>query len=352
MSVTSVPPSRHRSAEHLPPLDSPAVIYALRWLIRDTFRQALASRIFWIMLAVSGLCIFFCLGFSVESTLSPPEPHDTSLYTTDNKEFTGAVPGTTGKVTLLFGFLQIDHSRHVEVAVRFLQVVLASFVAGVVGFLLTLVWTAGFLPDFLQPHSAAVLLAKPLPRWTLLTGKYLGVITFVAFQIAVFFTGTWLALSLRTGVWHVGYLISIPLFVLHFAIIYSFAVLMATATRSTIACIFAIVLFWLMCWGLNVGRHFLVAFEAGFAGGATLAPVTSWLVELSYWTLPKPADIMIILEQALGAQNYTTTLSTRPEFQVVLQQQAFHPIASILASVGFSGVMLYLSAVQLEGTDY
>ena len=41
-------------------------IYAIRWLIRDTFRQAMATRIFWVLLAVSGLCIVFCLGGSVE----------------------------------------------------------------------------------------------------------------------------------------------------------------------------------------------------------------------------------------------------------------------------------------------
>ena len=49
-----------------------------------------------------------------------------------------------------------------------------------VRFLLTseaaLVWTAGFLPDFLQPSAASVLFAKPVPRWTVLLGKYAGVV--------------------------------------------------------------------------------------------------------------------------------------------------------------------------------
>ena len=32
-----------------------AAVYAIRWLIVDTFRQAAATRIFWIMLGVSAV---------------------------------------------------------------------------------------------------------------------------------------------------------------------------------------------------------------------------------------------------------------------------------------------------------
>ena len=47
-----------------------AAIYAIKWLVRDTFRQARASGISWVMLAVSALCILFCLGVSVRGTTS------------------------------------------------------------------------------------------------------------------------------------------------------------------------------------------------------------------------------------------------------------------------------------------
>ena len=45
-------------------------IYVLRWLIRDTFRQSLASRIFWLMLAISAVCILFCFSVSIEGGAS------------------------------------------------------------------------------------------------------------------------------------------------------------------------------------------------------------------------------------------------------------------------------------------
>src|SRR4051812_30797695 len=46
-------------------MNLPAALFAIRWLIRDTFRQALASGIFWLMLAVSAICAAVCLTVAV-----------------------------------------------------------------------------------------------------------------------------------------------------------------------------------------------------------------------------------------------------------------------------------------------
>src|SRR5207248_1034875 len=114
-----------------------------------------------------------------------------------------------------------------------------------------------------DPSAVAVLLAKPAPRWSLLVGKYLGVLVFVLFQATVFVVGTWLALGVRTGVWgpFVGstplpvYLLCVPLLLVHFAIFFSFSTLLATLSRSTVTCVFGSLLFWLLCWGMNYARH-------------------------------------------------------------------------------------------------
>src|SRR5262249_23044651 len=149
----------------------------------------------------------------------------------------------------------------------FLQLLLAGGVADAAGLLLALVWTAGFLPTFLEPASASVLLAKPVPRWSLLAGKYLGVLAFVAFQATVFVGGTWLALAARTGIWDATYLLCIPVLLLHFAIFYSVSALIAVCTRSTVACVLGSVLFWFVCWGMNYGRHAALA-TPEMGGGA------------------------------------------------------------------------------------
>src|SRR5262249_29956278 len=59
-----------RTVRETPVMNLPAAIYAVRWLVRDTFRQALASRIFWVMLAVSGLCILACLSVRIQDDVS------------------------------------------------------------------------------------------------------------------------------------------------------------------------------------------------------------------------------------------------------------------------------------------
>ena len=47
-------------------MNAPAVLLVIRWLVRDTFRQARASGIFWIMLAISVLSIALCLSVRIE----------------------------------------------------------------------------------------------------------------------------------------------------------------------------------------------------------------------------------------------------------------------------------------------
>jgi hypothetical protein len=297
------------------------------------------------------VCIIFCLGVSVESNLAPRLPGDTSLFTHNEQPLTVG-NAKAGSITLLFGFIRIDHHRHADVAVQFIQVVLAGFVVGIFGFVLALIWTAGFVPDFLQPGAASVLLAKPVPRGVLLTGKYVGVVAFVGFQILVFFLGTWLALGLRTGIWDCGYLAAVPLFLVQFAVIFSFTVLIAVLTRSTVACIFGSILFWLLSWGMNVGRHFALGFEQLASGTARLGHLSQGMIEIGYWILPKPADIMIVLEEAMGAGNHTATLAQQPELQATIATGQFLPELSILSSIAFAVTLLVISARQLAQTDY
>ena len=50
-------------------MDAPAALLTIAWLIRDTFRQAQASGIFWLMLGISILCIVLCLSVGIKGGL-------------------------------------------------------------------------------------------------------------------------------------------------------------------------------------------------------------------------------------------------------------------------------------------
>src|SRR5262249_15398913 len=200
-----------------------------------------------------------------------------------------------GEMTLAFGAVRVPHARDADDSVHFLQLVLASGDAGTMGVLLTLVGTAGFLPSFLEPQAASVLLTKPAPRWLLLLGKFLGMIAFVTLQATIFVVSTWFTLGLVTNVWTEAYLLSIPLLVLQFAFFYGFSMFLAVATRSTIICIIGTVLFWILCNAVNSARiEFLLD---------PVAPaLLRWPLEAAYWILPKPIDFNLLLIQGLHAE--------------------------------------------------
>ena len=210
---------------------------------------------------------------------------------------------------------------------------------------LALLWTAGFLPVFLEPNAVVVLLAKPVPRWSLLAGKFIGVLVFVAFQACVFVGGTWLALAISTGVWDPTYFLCIPLLLLHFAVFFSVSALLAVMTRSTVVCAFGSILFWLVCWGMNYGRHKAI----GIADLQNLPRPFSFIIELGYWVLPKPLDFHIILLDSLQADNFVSQVVDLPS---LVARGAWSPERSVMTSVLFGVVVLGIAAYEFVKEDY
>lgn len=325
-----------------------AAINVLRWLIWDTFCQSLASRIFWVMLVVSMIAMLFCFSVAVTGGKVEADPGQKPEFI--HKEMVTDVEAATktgvnfieGEVTLGFGTVRVPHARGAEDSIHFLQLLLSSVVAGTFGMLLTLVWTAGFLPSFLEPNAASVLLTKPVPRWTLLLGKFLGIVAFVGLQAAIFVGGTWLVLGFRTGVWNEIYLISIPLLMIQFAFFYSFSLFLAVATRSTIICIIGSVLFWILCVAINAAR-----IEAVLQSDAPTA--AGWLLEAAYWLLPKPVDFNLLNSQALNAQHYFATWEAAALLE---RQHRFQPEWAVFTSALFACVMVAISAIDVRKVDY
>jgi ABC-type transport system involved in multi-copper enzyme maturation permease subunit len=332
-------------------MTSPQIVYTLRWLVYETFRHAMASRLFWIMVGVNTLAILFCLGVRVDGGDNLRPEGDYIYHPRTNEPVTGPTHDL-GELRLFFGAMRVNLARDRESSVHLLQVILASWVAGGAGLLALLVWTAGFIPEFLQPSGAAVLFTKPVPRWLVLIGRYVGVLCFVGFHVTIFFLGTWLALGLGTGVWLTSYWAGIPVLLLHFAVFYSFSVLLAVTTRSTVAAALGSILFWGICVGVNYGRHAAVALPILAPESPPLSSFTLFLADASYWVLPKPADLIAILEQALNTQAHLATLSRSPEYAAVQQLDKWDPAAAATTTLLFAFLPLIMAARQLEEIDY
>jgi hypothetical protein len=297
-----------------------SILTTFRWLVRDTLHQAVASGVFWCMVVISVAAMMFC------ATAKAP---------TDGADY----------LEMGFGSIQISADEGTPAAVRMVQAHLASWVADVAGLLLALLWTAGFLPTFLESSAAAVLLAKPAPRWVLLAGKFTGVLAFVGLQAALFVIGTWLALGIRTGVWDGAYLLCVPVLVLHFAVFFSFSAMLAVATRSSVACVFGSLVFWALCWGMNFGRHAVHVVPELHGLSGALAATT----EVGYWVLPKPLDFQLLLSDGLRPGDVVARLVSTPK---LVESNAWSPIASVLSSVAVGLALLAVAAYDFITADY
>lgn len=337
-------------------MNLPGALLAIGWMVRDTIRQSLVSRLFWAMLALSVICILFCLSVSAKDRPRLPTAPDEVPMAVPKSDPQVKKLGTEGarsegvdilggdELSLGFGAFKVSTNRGKADSVRFLQVWLAGLVAGTAGIFLAIIWTAGFLPTFLDPNHATVLLAKPVPRWSLLLGKMLGVLVFVLLQTTFFVLGTWLALGISTGEFDARYLFAIPVLLLHFAVFYSFSAMLAVWTRSTVVCVFGTLLFWVLCWGMNFGRHAAVAYDPpGMSDG------TKFVVEAGYWILPKPADLNAVFDDALETKGFAAGV---PEIASARNKGRLNLPFSVIASLLFAAAMFAISAHELRKAEY
>jgi hypothetical protein len=317
---------------------------AISTLVVDTFRQAIASRLMILAVGLAALGVLACLSIRIDGPMSLVVKGEIELMGPNQKPLTGSSE-PLGRMSIGFGLVKVPIFRDVKSEVGFLEALIARWAAGVAGTLLLLASTAGFLPEFLKPGAASILLAKPVPRWTLLTGKALGVLVFVAVLTGAFVVGTWLAIGLKTKVWAPGYLMAWPLLVVQFAGLYMASVVAATCTRNATVSLFTALACWVICLGVNHSRDSLNVQD----GSPPHPRVTQVAIQAAYWVLPKPLDFSKILEQAVGASDHFAEAAD-PDEDVTGGKLGI--TLSLASSLAFAAVMLGIAARQLSTTDY
>ena len=93
--------------------------------------------------------------------------------------------------------------------------------------------TASIIPDALEKGSVDLYLSKPLPRWELLIGKYLGAIAVVLINVVYFIGALWLIFGIRLGVWNVQLLLSAFTLTFVYGCLYSIVVYFGVVSRNT-----------------------------------------------------------------------------------------------------------------------
>lgn len=105
------------------------------------------------------------------------------------------------------------------------------------GLFLSIFATASLVPNMLQKGHVDWLLSKPISRGYLLLGRFLGALAIVGLNVFYLIIGTWLILSVKTGFWHLPFLISGILIVGIFAVLYAFMVLLGVLVQNSAVCI-------------------------------------------------------------------------------------------------------------------
>jgi hypothetical protein len=145
-------------------------------------------------------------------------------------------------------------------------------------------------------------------------------------------------------VWDPAYWLAVPLLVTNFAVFFAVSTLLAVCTRSTVVAVFGTILFWLLCWAMNLTHHRLVGFDV-----PGVAPLTASLVEAGYWVLPKPLDLSGLFFEVMGAGAYSLPV---PELAAVREKGRFRPELAVGSSLLAAAAVLWLAAYEFRRTDY
>jgi len=167
-------------------------------LIMSTFRELLTKATIYVLAGISTLILLAVL--AGVSSSSGPE-------------------GTT---LLMFGS-PIGPPMPAEAVAEFVSNMLAGFAKGMfAGVVLFGVFaTAGIIPDSLEKGTVDLYLSKPLRRWELLLGKYLGGVCVVVVNILYFLGGISLIFGIRLGIWDFQFLLSTFILSFVFACLFS-----------------------------------------------------------------------------------------------------------------------------------
>jgi ABC-2 type transport system permease protein len=179
-------------------------------LISDTFREALARKIFWVLFGLSTLLILFFL-FLLRIDIAS---------------------GATATITL-FG-QQTGANPNVDRLVRGVYGGIATFLY-TWGMFLSVFASAGLIPSVLEPGRIELLLSKPLSRSHILLGRFAGNVLVVALNTSYLVLGVWIILGLKTGIWSPVFLISIATTTFIFAVLLAVVVFIGVTLESAAA---------------------------------------------------------------------------------------------------------------------
>jgi ABC-type transport system involved in multi-copper enzyme maturation permease subunit len=170
-----------------------------------------------------------------------------------------------------------------------LQTGLAMLTA-TVGLVLALMATSTLFPTMLQKGSIDLLLCRPIPRWFVITARFIGGVSIMAFNAAYLFFGIWVVLGWKSGIWNQGFPLSTVLAVFAFITLFSVVTLVSVTTESAPAGL--LIAFMLLVFSPILAAHERIT-------PAFSAELYRQIFRSVYWVLPKPAETIGAMQRLI-----------------------------------------------------
>ncbi len=197
----------------------------------DAYRDLNSRKLFWLAIILSGLVVL------VVAALGVNERGFTIVgYTVENPVINSMfLPPSTFYKTL-FVFLGVN------MWLAWLSTILA------------LVSTASMVPELVASGSIDMMLSKPISRARLFLTRWSTGLLFTAIQAVTFTLASFLVIGVRGGVWEPSLFLAVPVLVIFYSYLFSVCALVGLVTRSTIASLIIVLIFWVLVWVLQKGE--------------------------------------------------------------------------------------------------
>jgi ABC-type transport system involved in multi-copper enzyme maturation permease subunit len=237
-------------------------------LIRDTFKEAFARRIFWGFFGICSLILLFLI-FIMRVDVVAGAIATVTIFGRDTRNSTD--------VTEL-----VHQSQSVIAMVMYFALMALSVFA-----------SAGLVAAVFEPGRIELLLSKPVSRTHLLLGRYGGNVLVVAVNVIYLIVGSWTIFGIKTGVWGAGYLISALFTIFIFAVLLAVLVLVGVLWDSSAVAIMTV-------FGIMIITPILAQKD-------TIERLLSseWsrdVLRVLYYVLPKTSDVSIIIRHLILGQ--------------------------------------------------
>src|SRR5215467_13205995 len=141
-----------------------------------------------------------------------------------------AVNGVIRGVTFFGSELRVP-AFTVKQWVENFQSAIAMFI-GTFGLFLALMATSTLFPQMLQKGSIDLLLCRPIPRWRIITARFLGGVSIMAFNALYLFVGVWAVLGFKSDVWNNAFPLSTALVIFAFIVLFSVVMISSVITEN------------------------------------------------------------------------------------------------------------------------